>query len=143
MAAGATTLYLNTITITPVNGVFPDVTLQLTSVGPSYSASLAPQSRPVGMFFAMLAPGILGLVSLTAGRKKRTLKYVGLVLLLAVVALSMTACGVDNKNLPTQSTTNTGTPAGTYTATIQATSSAVLPASPSVTKTMQLTLTVK
>ncbi len=145
VAAGSTSVYLKQITVAPVNGAFPAVTLQLTSTGPgNNSASLG--SSPLhlgGMFYALLAPGFLGLVSIAAERKKRTMKVVGVILLLAVMALSMTACGGGNSQLPSQSAKSTGTTAATYTATIQATSLGVGTLSPSVTKTIQVKLTVK
>ncbi len=144
VAAGSTSVYLNRITVAPVNGVFPTVTLQLASTGPgNASASLRSPSHLGGLFYALLAPGIFGLVSIAAERRKFTLKVVSFVLLLAVVALSMIACGANNGQLPSQSTKSTGTAAATYTATIQATSLGVGTLSPSVTKTIQVKLTVK
>jgi trimeric autotransporter adhesin len=149
---GSSTQTVNTAVATPVNGVFPSVTLQLTTIGPNnkgVSAALAPEHRSGSIFLAMLVPGFLGLVGLATGRKNRAAKIVATIILLGVLAVMMTACGASNSNLPAQQATGTGTPAGdtvvkvyitTPAITMSPTDSTVL--SPAVSWTMQLKLTV-
>ncbi len=76
-----------------------------------------------GMFYAMLLPGMLGL--LIAGRRKRALKsgahIMALLVILSLSTLWMGACGGSSSSGST-TPTNPGTPAGNSTLTITATS---------------------
>jgi hypothetical protein len=84
------------------------------------------------LFYAMLLPGFLGMVSM-AGRR-RTLRGLRLLALIVVLGLSALwlACGGSTTKTPT----NSGTPAGTSTVTISATSGA-LKGSTTITVTVQ------
>jgi len=148
---GSSTQTLDTATATPVGGVFPSVTLQLTTIGPNKQgvASLAPQHRSGAIFLAMLAPGFLGLVGLATGRKKRLAKIIGTILLLATLAVMMSACGASNSNIPLQQTTNKGTQAGERTITVKVEAPAIptndpdVILSPMVDTSMTFKLTVR
>jgi hypothetical protein len=88
----------------------------------------SPFGRHGGLFYAMLLPGVFGLI-LPAGNRKRAVRLVGLIALLACLLLWMPACGGGS----TQS--NPGTPTGTTSVTITATSGSL-----QHTKTVQLTI---
>jgi hypothetical protein len=80
-----------------------------------------------GLFYAMLLPGMLGL--LIAGRRKRALKsgahIMALLVVLSLSTLWMGACGGSSSSGPT-TPTNPGTPAGNSTLTITATSGTIV-----------------
>jgi hypothetical protein len=72
-----------------------------------------------GFFYALLLPGFLGLV-VSAGNRKRTLRGVrllGLIAVLAVAALWMPACGGGTSS---STPTNPGTPTGSSPVTVTA-----------------------
>jgi len=98
-----------------------------------------PLGRSRGIFYALLLPGFLGLV-VSAGNRKRTLRGVRLLSLIAVLALStlwMPACGGGSSSSSTQS--NPGTPTGTSTVTVTATTGGT----GALTHPVTITLTVK
>jgi subtilase family serine protease len=92
-------------------------TLTIATTAPSARLDRGPLGRSRGLFYALLLPGFLGLVSV--GNRKRTLRGMRLLSFIAVLALSalwMPACGGGSG---TQS--NPGTPTGTSTVTVTAT----------------------
>jgi hypothetical protein len=79
----------------------------------------SPVGRSKGLFYALLLPGLLGLV-VSAGSRKRTLRGLRLLSLIAVLALStlwMPGCGGGSSSGPS----NPGTPTGTNSVTVTAT----------------------
>jgi subtilase family serine protease len=107
-------------------------TLTITTTAPSARIDKAPLERRRGLFYALLVPGLLGFV-VSAGSRKRTLRGMRLLSLIAVLALStlwMPACG--GSSTPS----NPGTPAGTSTVTVTATAG-------SLTHSVPVTLTIQ
>ncbi len=76
----------------------------------------SPFGRHGGVFYAMLLPGLFGLVW-PAGSRKRMIRLVALIAILACLTLWMPACGGGST-----STSNPGTPTGTTSVSITATS---------------------
>jgi subtilase family serine protease len=108
-------------------------TLTITTTAPSAKLDKSPLGRSRGLFYALLLPGFLGLV-VSAGSRKRTLRGLRLLSLIAVLALStfwMPACGGSSGG-----PSNPGTPAGTSTVTVTATAG-------SLSHPVTLTLTVQ
>jgi len=94
----------------------------------------AAPNRGTGIVFALLLPGMLGVV-LTAGSRRslrswRGIRLLGLITLLGLSTLWLPSCGGSSGG----NNSNPGTPKGTYTITVNATS----PGAPTVTKTFQL-----
>ncbi|HXM21293.1 MAG TPA: protease pro-enzyme activation domain-containing protein [Terriglobales bacterium] len=114
-------------------------TLMIATMAPSARLDKGPLGRSRGIFYALLLPGFLGLV-VSAGNRKRTLRGVRLLSLIAVLALStlwMPACGGGSSSSSTQS--NPGTPTGTSTVTVTATTGGT----GALTHPVTITLTVK
>jgi hypothetical protein len=89
------------------------------------------------MFYAMLLPGFLGLLIAT-GNRKRGLRGARLLSLIAVLALStlwMPACGGGSSK-----PSNPGTPAGTSSVTVTATSGGTSPLTRSIKPLITLTV---
>ncbi len=108
-------------------------TLTITTMAPSARMDKSPLRRSRRLFYALLLPGFLGLV-VSAGSRKRTLRGLRLLSLIAVLALStlwMPACG-GGSSTPS----NPGTPAGTSTVTVTATAGSLSHSVP-VTLTIQ------
>jgi subtilase family serine protease len=151
---------MSTLTITPLGGFSQTLTYSCTGL-PSEAtctfaaasatsetltiATMAPSAKldkdPLGhrgmMVYALLIPGFLGFVSMTSNRK-RSLRGVRLLTLIAVLALStlwMPACGGGGSSTPS----NPGTPTGTSTITVTATTGGTTPLShpTAVTLTVQ------
>jgi hypothetical protein len=88
------------------------------------------------MFYALLFPGLLGIV-VTLGTRKRSLgamRMLALIALLGVSALWMASCGGSSS-----SNKNPGTPTGSYPITVNATTGGASP----LTSTLKFTLTVQ
>ncbi len=111
------------------------VSLSITTTGPSARRSPVFEHHQ-GLFYAMLLPGFLGMVSM-AGRK-RTLRGVRLLALIVVLGLSAmwVACGGGSSSGGTTPPPNTGTPTGTSTVTVSA-ASGTLQGSTKITLTVQ------
>ena len=86
------------------------------------------------IFFAMLLPGLFGLV-FAVGSRTRSLRLLGLIVVLGFSTLWLGACGGNNGNT---SLKNPGTPPGTYAVTINATTGGANP----ITSSLQITLSV-
>jgi hypothetical protein len=118
---------------------FPTVatggTLTIATTAPSARMHKAPLGRSRGLFYALLLPGFLGLV-LCAGSRKRSLRGVrllGLIAILAIATLWMPACGGGSSKTPS----NPGTPTGTSTVTVTATAGTLQPKNVAITLTVQ------
>jgi subtilase family serine protease len=93
-------------------------TLTIATMAPSARLDKTPFGRGRGIFYALLLPGFLGLM-VSAGNRKRRLRGVRLLGLIAVLALStlwMPACGGGSSAV-----SNPGTPAGTSSVVVTAT----------------------
>ncbi len=111
-------------------------TLTIATTAPSARLDKDPGSRRSGLFYALMLPGLLGL-AISAGNRKRMLRGVrllGLVVVLAAATLWMPACGGGSSTTPPS---NPGTPAGSSTVTVTATSTVLTP------KTAMITLSVQ
>jgi hypothetical protein len=94
-------------------------TLTIQTMAPSARLDNVPLGRSSGLFYALLLPGFLGLV-VSAGNRKRTvrgLRLLGLIAVLAVATLWMPACGGGSSS---SAQTNPGTPTGSTSVTITA-----------------------
>jgi pseudomonalisin len=110
-------------------------TMTIATTAPSARLDRAPLGRSRGLFYALLLPGIFGLV-LSKGNRKRTRQGVRLLSFIALLALStmwMPACGGGSSSAPS----NPGTPAGTSTVMVTATAGTLPP------KTVPVTLTIQ
>jgi len=108
-------------------------TLTIQTMAPSARLDKVPLGRS-GLFYALLLPGFLGLV-VSAGNRKRTLRGIrllGLIAVLAVATLWMPACGGGNSS---SSQSNLGTPTGSSPVTITAVAG-------TLKHSVQITLTV-
>ena len=111
-------------------------TLTITTTAPSSRLNRSPFDRRGRIFYALLLPGFLGLISL--GNRERTRRDLRLLSLIAGLALStlwMAACGGGSSGPPS----NPGTPAGTSTVTVTATTGGTSP----LMHTATITLTVQ
>jgi subtilase family serine protease len=111
-------------------------TLTISTTAPSARLDKAPWGRGRGLFYALLLPGFLGL-AVSVGSRKRTRRGIRLLSLIAAVALStlwMPACG-GGSSTPG----NPGTPIGTSSVTVTATTGGTTP----LTHTAIITLTVQ
>jgi len=108
-------------------------TLTIATIAPSARLDKGPLGRSRGLFYALLLPGFLGLV-MSAGNRKQTWRGVRLLSLVAVLALStlwMPACG-GGSSAPS----NPGTPTGTSSVTVTATTGGTTPLAHPVTVTL-------
>ena len=110
---------------------------------PSCVATTAPtvQLRPPfgrgsGIFYAMLLPGLFGIV-FAAGSGKRGTRLLSLIVVLGISTLWLGACGGSGSG--GGGTSNPGTPAGSYVVNISATTGGASP----ITKTTSFMLTVQ
>jgi subtilase family serine protease len=100
------------------------------------AARLQPQVRSRSLFYALLIPGLLGVICLPAKRGKSRFRWTRLLILgLLFVSLWSASCGGGSS---TTTPPNPGTPAGTTTATVVA---AGVGGAPS--HSVQITLTIK
>ncbi len=124
-------------TCTPPSGATTQssVTFNITTTAPA--ARLAsPFSRRGGVFYALLVPGLLGIL-ITAGQRKpsaRGMRLVGLIVVLGFSTLWLGACGGR-----TSSNKDPGTTKGTYTVKLSATSGGTNP----INNSTQVTLIVQ
>jgi hypothetical protein len=92
-------------------------------------------NRANRIFFAMLLPGLFGVV-FAAGSRVRSLRLLGLMVVLGCSTLWLGACGGGSGN---NSLKNAGTPPGTYAVTINATTGGTNPVSSSLAITLNVT----
>jgi hypothetical protein len=87
------------------------------------------------VFYAMLLPGLLG-IAFAAGSRTRTVRLLGLIVVLGCSTMWMGACGGGGGSNVQK---NPGTPPGSYAVTISATTGGSVP----LTATLPITLTVQ
>jgi hypothetical protein len=110
------------------------VTVSITTTAPTAQLR-APLGHGNRIFYAMLLPGLVG-IFLTVGSRKRAARGVRLLSFMAVLGLStmwLVACGGGSGG---GASSNPGTPQGTYTITINATTGTVHGTAASVTLTV-------
>jgi subtilase family serine protease len=111
------------------------VTFNITTTAPTARLG-SPFSRHGGVFYALLVPGLMGIL-LTAGQRKpsaRGMRLLGLIAALGFSTLWLAACGGGSS-----SNKNPGTTKGTYTVKLSATSGGTSP----INNSTQVTLTVQ
>jgi hypothetical protein len=109
------------------------VTLGLVTTG--VVTQLRPKVRDRRLFYAMLLPGLFGIV-FAAGSGKRGVRLLSLLVVLGCSTLWLGACGGSGNNTSLQ---NPGTPVGQYTVTINATTGGANPLTSSLTVTLNVT----
>jgi subtilase family serine protease len=104
--------------VTPNGTTAASTTLTIQTTAPS--AQLQHSFGRGGFFFAMLVPGLLGLVMLNGNRKRnrRGMRLLSLLVILGLSTLWMPACGGGSSGGGTK---NAGTPTGTTNVTVSAT----------------------
>jgi len=110
-------------------------TLTITTTAASTRLNRSPFRHGNGIFYALLLPGVLGLMVSAGNRKRRWRGGLGLVVVLALT-LCAPGCGGGSSSSNSGKTGNPGTPAGTTSVTVTATAG-------SVTNPVQITLTVQ
>jgi subtilase family serine protease len=88
---------------------------------PPTTASLRPAGRGISVFYAVLFPGLLGIM-FTAGSRRcslRGMRFLGLIIVLGFSTMWLASCGGSSSS---GGVTDPGTPKGTYTITVVATS---------------------
>ncbi len=118
----------------PTSVINPTVSVLTTAP----TAQLQPRPGPSsGIFYAMLLPGLFGIV-FAAGSGKRSARLLGLIVVLSVVTLGLASCGGGSGG-GGGGMTNPGTPPGSYTVNVNATTGGASPitASTSVALTVQ------
>jgi hypothetical protein len=111
-------------TISPGNGQPTNaiaVTVSLATTAPT--AQLHPPLGRSRFFYALLLPGLFGFV-FVAGSRTRGIRLLSLIVVLGFSTLWLGACGGSSTNTHP---TNPGTPKGTYTVTIGATTGGSTP----------------
>ncbi len=95
------------------------VSFNITTTAPT-TAALRPSGHSTSIVYAVLFPGLLGIM-FTAGSRRRSLRglrFLGLIVVLGFSTVWLASCGGSSSN----GVTNPGTPKGTYTITVTATS---------------------
>ena len=101
------------------------VTLNLVTTAPTSGQLRPPLERGSRIFYAMLLPGLFGIM-FAAGSRTRGVRLLGLIVVLGFSTLWLGSCGGSGGG-GTTVPPNPGTPAGTYTVTINATTGGANP----------------
>ena len=111
------------------------ITLTVKTTGPTAELR-QPIDRGMHIFYAMLLPGLFGIVVMVGGRKRSVgaMRVLGLLLLLGVSTAWMASCGGSSNS----SSKDPGTPKGTYTVTVNAATTGASPVTASPVMTFQL-----
>jgi len=112
------------------------LTLSISTTAPT-SELRRPFDRGSRIFYAMLLPGVFGIV-FAAGSRGRGARLLGLIVVLGLSTLWLGACGGSSSS---SSQNNPGTPAGSYTVTVKATTGAPTGGN-ALTSSFNITLTV-
>jgi subtilase family serine protease len=121
----------STCNFTPAGPTTAAVSVSVTTTAPSSGQLHLPVSRSRQIFYAMLLPGLFGIV-LTVGSRKRAargLRLLGIVVVLGVSTMWLASCGGGSSG-GGGGQSNPGTPQGTYPVTINATATGGTQASP-------------
>jgi subtilase family serine protease len=118
--------------VSPTSVINPSVSV--TTQAPTAQLQL-PFAGSNRIFYAMVMPGLLGILFVGSGRRKRGLRLLSLMVVLGFSTLWLGACSGSNPS----SNQNPGTPAGTYAVNISATTGGSAP----VQSTVSFTLTVQ
>ena len=116
----------NFLPVSPANGqsiTAAGVTLDLVTTAPTSGQLRPPLERGSRIFYAMLLPGLFGIM-FVAGSRTRGVRLLGLIVVLGFSTLWLGSCGGSGGG-GTTVPPNPGTPAGTYTVTINATTRTV------------------
>lgn len=107
---------------TPSSSTTAAVSVSITTTAPSTGQLHAPLGRSKQIFYAMLLPGLFGIVLTVCTRKRaaRGLRLLGLIVVLGVSTLWLASCGGGGSG-GGGGQSNPGTPQGTYPITINAT----------------------
>ncbi|HTA49430.1 MAG TPA: hypothetical protein VK930_08260, partial [Verrucomicrobiae bacterium] len=101
------------------------VTLNLVTTPPTTGQLRPPLERGSRIFYAMLLPGLFGIV-FAAGSRTRRVRLLSLIVVLGFSTLWLGSCGGSGGG-GTKMPTNPGTPAGSYVVTINATTGGTNP----------------
>jgi len=109
-----------------------NVSFHITTMAPSFASNLN-SDRGARIFYAVLLPGLLGIMFTVGSRKRsmRGMRMLGLIVVLGVSTMWLGSCGGSSNN----SQKNPGTPKGNYTVTVGGKSGAT-----TVTNTFRLTV---
>ena len=102
----------------PSNGdavVLTTLTLSIMTTGPT-SRVQPPLGHGSRLYYALLLPGLFGIV-FASGSRGRRVRLLGLIVILGVSSLGVSSCGGSSGGVQK----NTGTPAGTYAIVVNAT----------------------
>ena len=91
------------------------LTLDITTTGPT-SLMQPPLGHGSRLYYALLLPGLFGIV-FASGSRRRGARLLGLIVVLGVSSLGVSSCGGSSGGVQK----NTGTPAGTYAIVVNAT----------------------
>ena len=105
------------------------------STTPPSMARVRPAAHSLRIFYAAMMPGLLGIMFVAGARKRsrRGLRVLGLILGLGLSTLWMASCSGTNGG-----SKNPGTPAGSYTITVNATTNGTNPLTAQTTFTLQV-----
>jgi subtilase family serine protease len=109
-------------------------TLTIATTAPSSRLDKSPLQHRTGLFYALLLPGLLGLVLSTRKRGSRGARVVSLIAVLALSPWWMSACGGGSSSTPG----NPGTPTGTSIVTVSATTGGTVALTHTVSVTLSL-----
>jgi subtilase family serine protease len=121
-------------TISPSTTTATTVSLAITTTAPT-SKLQSPFDRGSRIFYAALLPGLFGIVfafGSPKGTKLRGMRMLGLMMVLGFSTLWLGSCSGSNNN----SSSNPGTPAGSYTIMVNATTGGTIPVTSSTTFTL-------
>jgi subtilase family serine protease len=110
------------------------LTLTITTTPPT-SELRFPLGRGKGIFYALLLPGVFGIV-IAAGSRKRGVRLLGAIVVLGFSTMWLGSCGGSGGN---SSQKNPGTPAGTYAIVVNATTGGAKPLTGSFTVNLTVT----
>ena len=112
------TVAQSTCTVPPQTNAAGNVTFTITTAAPTAKLQ-RPMDRASGIFYAVLLPGLMGVVFTVGSRKRSVRGLLGLILVLGLSTVWMSSCGGNSNS---GSPGNAGTPKGTYTINITGTS---------------------
>jgi hypothetical protein len=109
------------------------ITLNISTAAPTGQLR-PPLGRGSNIFYALLLPGLFGIV-FAAGSRTRTARLLSLIVVLGFSTLWLGACGGSSNS----SQKNPGTPAGTYSVIVNATTGGAVPLTSQFTVTLTVT----